>query len=435
MRVVVVLTVTQLALAVPALRGASASAGTTVQPNSVQAFNTSQLGDLSGKTLNQPVVGMAATKDANGYWLVASDGGIFTFGDAGYYGSEGGAHLNKPVVGMAADPSTGGYWLVASDGGIFSFNAPYLGSEGGQTLNRPVVGMAATADGGGYWLVAADGGIFTFGDAPFAGSDLSDDEAPAIAVTDSDIGGVEGYRVAYGQSASPFSPAVEAYLAQRTGTVTAAVYDANSGATWQLNPGDLQVTASIVKVDIMATALQQAQQSGQPVPADEAALMPSMIEESDNDSATSMYTDVGGAPAVAAYNQNLGMTSTTPNAAWGLTTTTAADQVALVSHFAYDNSALDDASRFYGLSLMEHVEPDQAWGVSGGLPSGVTVALKNGWLPLSGSDWQVNSIGWVAGDGADYVLAVLTTGSPTEAYGIDTIQALSGMVFSQLSHS
>jgi hypothetical protein len=72
---------------------------------------------------------------------------------------------------MAATPDGGGYWLVASDGGIFTFgDAPFLGSMGGKPLNQPIVGMASTSEGGGYWLVASDGGIFTFGDAPFSGS-------------------------------------------------------------------------------------------------------------------------------------------------------------------------------------------------------------------------------------------------------------------------
>jgi hypothetical protein len=87
---------------------------------------------------------MAATPDGKGYWLVASDGGIFSFGDASFYGSMGGTPLNQPIVGMAADPTTGGYWLVASDGGIFSFHAPYDGSMGGTPLDKPIVGMAAS---------------------------------------------------------------------------------------------------------------------------------------------------------------------------------------------------------------------------------------------------------------------------------------------------
>ncbi len=121
--------------------------------------------------LNRPIVGMAATGDAKGYWNVATDGGIFSFGDASFHGSTGNLRLNRPIVGMAATPDGGGYWLVASDGGIFSFgDARFFGSTGNLHLNRPVVGMAATSDGKGYWMVASDGGIFSFGDARFHGS-------------------------------------------------------------------------------------------------------------------------------------------------------------------------------------------------------------------------------------------------------------------------
>jgi hypothetical protein len=128
-------------------------------------------GSTGGMHLNKPIVGIAATPTSHGYWLVASDGGVFTFGDAGFHGSTGAIVLNKPVVGMAATADGRGYWLVASDGGVFAFgDAPFYGSMGGRPLNQPIVGMAATPDGRGYWLVAADGGIFSFGDAHFYGS-------------------------------------------------------------------------------------------------------------------------------------------------------------------------------------------------------------------------------------------------------------------------
>ena len=107
----------------------------------------------------------------DGYWLVANDGGVFAYGDAGFFGSTGAMRLTKPVNGIAATPSALGYWLVASDGGIFAFgDAEFLGSTGASKLNSPIVGMAATSTGRGYWLVAADGGVFAFGDAVFAGS-------------------------------------------------------------------------------------------------------------------------------------------------------------------------------------------------------------------------------------------------------------------------
>jgi hypothetical protein len=125
-------------------------------------------GDL---VLNQPIRTMATTPSGKGYWLAAEDGGMFAFGDAGFFGSTGSMKLNRPIVGMAPTPTGRGYWLVASDGGIFSFgDAGFFGSTGSLRLNKPIVGMAPTVTGNGYWLVASDGGVFAFGDAAFFGS-------------------------------------------------------------------------------------------------------------------------------------------------------------------------------------------------------------------------------------------------------------------------
>ena len=133
-------------------------------------YGTTNYGSERGKRLAAPVVGAAATSTGLGYWMVAADGGIFSFGDATFYGSMGGKWLYRPIVGMASTPSGKGYWLVASDGGIFSFgDATFYGSMGGHSLNAPVVGMAGDPDTGGYWMVASDGGIFSF-NAAFYGS-------------------------------------------------------------------------------------------------------------------------------------------------------------------------------------------------------------------------------------------------------------------------
>jgi YVTN family beta-propeller protein len=139
---------------------------------SVFSFGNAQFyGSMGGKPLNQPVVAMAATPDGKGYWLVASDGGIFSFGDAQFYGSMGGKPLNEPIVGMTVAPTGKGYWEVASDGGLFAFgSAQFYGSMGGKPLNKPVVAMAAAPTGKGYWEVASDGGLFAFGAAGFHGS-------------------------------------------------------------------------------------------------------------------------------------------------------------------------------------------------------------------------------------------------------------------------
>jgi hypothetical protein len=132
-------------------------------------------------TLNVNTSGAAPT--SHGYWLVGSDGGIFTFGSSQFYGSTGSLTLQRPVVGMTLTSDRRGYWLVASDGGVFTFgDAGFFGSipgmgfspagtpGAGKKLNAPIVGMVPSPDGAGYFMVASDGGVFAFGDAKFEGS-------------------------------------------------------------------------------------------------------------------------------------------------------------------------------------------------------------------------------------------------------------------------
>lgn len=138
-------------------------------------------GSPAGQT-RHGIVAQAATPTGRGYWLVASDGGVFSYGDASYFGSGADLGLTHPVVGMAATPSGRGYWLVASDGGVFSFgDARFHGSTGQLHLNQPIVAIAAAPGGGGYWLVARDGGVFAFGEATFYGS-VPGRAAPASVV-------------------------------------------------------------------------------------------------------------------------------------------------------------------------------------------------------------------------------------------------------------
>lgn len=118
----------------------------------------------------------------HGYWLVGADGGIFSFGSAGFHGSTGNLRLQRPVVGITPTSNRGGYWLDASDGGIFAFgDAGFYGSIPGiglapagsgaaKELDAPIAGMVPSADGRGYFMVGSDGGVFAFGDAKFAGS-------------------------------------------------------------------------------------------------------------------------------------------------------------------------------------------------------------------------------------------------------------------------
>ncbi len=186
--------------AAPSHKGAIAVAPsgywTVASDGGVFSFgNATFHGSTGGMHLNAPIVGMAATASSNGYWLVGADGGVFAFGDAGFFGSMGGQHLNKPIVGMAATADGQGYWLVASDGGVFAFgDAGFRGSMGNMPLNQPVVGMAATGTSNGYYLVASDGGLFSFGDAVFYGS-MGDRRLNRPVVGMAALPGGDGYRL------------------------------------------------------------------------------------------------------------------------------------------------------------------------------------------------------------------------------------------------
>jgi beta-lactamase class A len=243
---------------------------------------------------------------------------------------------------------------------------------------------------------------------------------------------------------SPLGVTARSYLATRSGAVLAAVYDVRTGQTWSLGRGKPQAEASIVKLDILETLLAQHRADGTVLPLDDLSLAQAMIEDSDNDAATSLWDDVGGAQGISSFNASVGLADTVPSACvdcpgfpwpgWGLTTTTPADQIALLRELLRPNAQLTDAQRTYALGLMENVTESQRWGVTGGVPPRAEVAVKNGWLPLTSADddWQINSIGWVSSDGRNYVMAVLSTGNPTEQYGIDTIDQLSAMVWDQL---
>jgi beta-lactamase class A len=390
-------------------------------------------GSLAGNGVNSPIVDMAATPSGHGYWLVGADGGIFAFGDAGFYGSTGNIHLDQPIVGIAPTPTGKGYWLTASDGGIFAFgDAGFHGSTGNVHLAQPIVGIARSATGRGYWLAASDGGIFAFGDAGFHGSAGGQQLAQGVVAIAATPDGA-GYWLAEGQKqrSTPFTPALVAELNARPGIASAAVLDLRTGQLYQYNPGLVDITASIVKVQILGTLLQDAQRAGTSLsPADQALAVP-MIEESDNNAASALYSAAGGPGGVLAFDRSAGLLATVPGAAWGFTTTTAQDQSTLIDHLAVANPVLSDASRAYALGLMEHVTPSQAWGVSAGVAPGVSIALKNGWLPFNG-EWIVNSIGWIDGAARDYVIAVLTDHEPTEADGIATISDVAAASFAAL---
>ena len=186
----------------------------------------------------------------HGYWLVGSDGGIFSFGTAGFHGSTGSIHLQRPIVGITPTADRNGYWLVASDGGIFAFgDAGFHGSIPGRRTapggiracrtasTPPIVGMVPSSDGGGYFMVSSDGGVFAFGDAKFSGScpGIGGCQGAAVAVMPDATG--NGYWVVTSSgSVYPFGDAVNYGQPGAGGpAITSAVATPNGHGYWILN--------------------------------------------------------------------------------------------------------------------------------------------------------------------------------------------------------
>ncbi|AKZ54709.1 Secreted protein [Streptomyces ambofaciens ATCC 23877] len=210
--------------------------------------------------------------------------------------------------------------------------------------------------------------------------------------------------------------------------VSVAVFDTASGESAS-HGTDLYDTASIVKVDILAVLLLQAQDAGRALTAAEKAYAVAMIESSDNDSASALWRAIGAADGLDAGNERFGLTRTRggDGPLWGLTQTTAADQVALLRQvFVADGSELSEASRAYVRGLMGRIADGQRWGVSAAADdTGDSAwALKNGWLRRSTTGlWVADSIGRVTAGGRDRLVAVVSRGSATRAEGIALTEA------------
>ncbi len=191
----------------------------------------------------------------------------------------------------------------------------------------------------------------------------------------------------------------------------------------------------MIKLHILETLLNRSQTQDRGLTATEQRQAAAMMDASDNDSATDLWDEVGGAAGLNAFGAQVGLTDTAPNAAgyWGLSTTTAVDQITLLRNLTDPSATLTPVDQAYALGLMAQVEASQTWGVSAGVAPGTAVVLKDGWLPEP-AGWYVNSVGVVTGAGHHYALAVLTTADATQDYGEDTIETLSGLVWAATGH-
>jgi hypothetical protein len=225
-------------------------------------------------------------------------------------------------------------------------------------------------------------------------------------------------------AANVLAASVEARTQGIRGDTAVATLDLDSGVTATYGAEQTFPTASIVKVDILAALLLQ--KDGELTQGQEATAK-RMIQNSDNRAATSLWKQIGGAKGLAAANKTLGLTSTTPGtkARWGLSTTTVADQLRLLSVIFTEDSPLTAQSRGYIRTLMGNVAKDQRWGISAADdPGGTKFFVKNGWLPRSGG-WIVNSIGEAEHAGHKILIVVLSDGRPAKDVGIDVLEGIS----------
>jgi len=225
---------------------------------------------------------------------------------------------------------------------------------------------------------------------------------------------------------NPTAEQIAQYLRGRHGTAVVAVFDAKRNTTWSSSAERL-TSASAIKVAILEATLLNAQQQHRGLTAGELSTARQMIATSDNTAATTLWQRLGPVDNIQRLFNQLGLTETVAVPSWGLTTTTAADQVKAVRLFAYPNDVLSDASRTTMHELLRAVVPGQRWGVTHGPPNGVLV--KNGWLPTA-TGWSINSIGFVRSGGKEYAIAVLTARGPSQAYGMETIAGVSRIVWS-----
>jgi hypothetical protein len=225
------------------------------------------------------------------------------------------------------------------------------------------------------------------------------------------------------------SSAVAPLVAQDGGHVAIAVEDLSNGQYASYDGDEQFITASIVKADILATLLYELQQENSHLTGKERNLATSMIEESDNKSATALYNDDGGASGIDAANHAFGLTETAvgTDEYWGLTITTPNDQIRLLRQVFTSQTILAPASQAYMQDLMGQVAPDQAWGVPSAADSGTSFEVKNGWLPDPKTHlWEINSIGEVTHHGQRMLIAVLSTDNDNYADGVSLIEDVIG---------
>lgn len=219
-------------------------------------------------------------------------------------------------------------------------------------------------------------------------------------------------------SMDALSPTLSAYLDSIGDNVDAVVYDVTHQRYYTYNETARFITGSSMKVPIMLTFLDMIERQGREPDEHEMDLLTTMIENSNNDSASDLYYgEIGGADGVAQYLQRINVPDLSPNpTAWGYSLITPLAMVKLLTDL-YEGTILTAQHRALALSLMEQIEADQQVGVGDTAPQGVTVAMKDGWLPDDNNLWAMNSSGIVMQGRETYIISVYTHGQPDLDHG------------------
>jgi beta-lactamase class A len=217
---------------------------------------------------------------------------------------------------------------------------------------------------------------------------------------------------------------IEAYVKRSGGHLAVAVLDRRSEASVTVGSRRFQ-TASIVKVNILAAVLLRAQRRGRDLTSSARRLAASMITVSDNDAASTLWRQIGGAPGLAAANRTLGLRETRPNVHWGMTTTTAADQIRLLTALTTPGGPLSPENQRFLLDLMGRVDVDQSWGIPAAAGQDATRSyVKNGWVTVAEDHdrWLVNSIGRITEPDHDWLVAILSDHQVSRRAGIQVVE-------------
>ncbi len=263
--------------------------------------------------------------------------------------------------------------------------------------------------------------VASVADAPMAGAQTVNGSAAGLAGAESGDRAVQ----------ARLTKAIAAAVQNRANDVSVTVHDRRTDTYVHHNASLRNVTGSIVKVMVLVAFVQDRREAGRALTSYDRSLARRMITTSDNDATTTLFNAVGGKSRLQRLASSRGMKDTRASSAWGLTTTSAADQGRLIDDIVDGDAFSDPDDQAYVLDLMGKVVPEQAWGV-GAIPASADVALKNGWISREPRAWRINSVGHVTAANRDYTLTMLSYDSASMDDGVALLNRVSRAVYDTL---